>query len=575
MQLPEKKWILTPADKEKVASLKNELKVSEEICTLLVQRDIYTFDSAKDFFRPELSHLHNPFLMKDMDKAVDRILEAISQNQKVLVYGDYDVDGTTAVTLMYDFLSHAIQNLDFYIPNRYKEGYGISTAGIEFASREGFHLVIALDCGIKAVEKIKYAKELGVDFIICDHHLPGEELPPAHAVLDPKQSDCNYPYKELSGCGVGFKLIQALKAKTNNPAFPDPCDYLDLLAISIGCDIVPITGENRVLAYYGLQKINESPRKGVEAILKTGSIKKEITIMDLVFVIGPRINAAGRIADAKNAVYTLLSKNVETANDEAKILNKRNTNRKELDKQITESATQLILNDPEYPAKKTTLVFHPEWHKGVIGIVASRLVERFYRPTIVFTESNDMITASARSIEGFNIHDAIKKASGNLEQFGGHFYAAGLSLKKENLQAFMEEFERIVAETITEEQLIPRVKIDAELDFQRINPKFLQTINQFAPFGPGNMRPIFVSKALHKYGNYRIVGDHHLKITFKAEKTAAIPAIGFNLAEKAGYLGETEMYDICYCLSENEWQGVKSLQLELKDLKKSSLAVWN
>lgn len=573
-QLPEKKWILRQAEPEAVESLYQSLKINKSICNILVQRGITDYDEAKAFFRPQLNSLHDPFLMKDMEKAVERIKHAIELNEPILIYGDYDVDGTTSVAMTYAFLKAFYPHVDFYIPNRYSEGYGISDKGVDFAAENGFKLVIALDCGIKAVSKIQRAKKLGVDFIVCDHHLPGEELPPATAILDPKQKDCPYPYKELSGCGVGFKLICALKEKLDDN-LPNPFQYLDLVAVSIGCDIVPVTGENRILAFYGLKQVNESPSPGVNAILRSGGVKSPVSIMDLVFFVGPRINAAGRIDDAKSAVETLLANDNNTANKRAFKLNNQNTLRKDFDKSITEEATNILLEDEFFPEKKTTVVFHPEWHKGVIGIVASRLVERFYKPTIVLTESKGMVTGSARSIKGFNIYEALKSCSQWLEQFGGHFYAAGMTLKRENLSAFMEAFEHVVASSILDELLVPTIEIDTEVKFEQINGSYLNIINQLGPFGPGNMRPVFLSCGLQFYGNSRIVGDNHLKAAFSMPEQHPIQAIGFGLGQKLDVLKQQQKLDLCFCLGENEWQGIKSIQLELKDLKNSQKLAWN
>ncbi|MDZ4845998.1 MAG: single-stranded-DNA-specific exonuclease RecJ [Chitinophagales bacterium] len=565
----QKRWLINQPEHERVLQLQQELKIHPVLCRMLVSRGIHTFDEAKLFFRPQLEYLHDPFLMQDMRKAVERIQTAIRNEEKILVYGDYDVDGTTSVALMYLFLSEFYNRVDYYVPHRYREGYGISKQGIDYAHENGCKLIIALDCGIKAVEKVNYANELGIDFIICDHHLPGDELPLAHAVLDPKRNDCNYPYKELSGCGIGFKLIQAF-AQHNDIPFEVVEKYLDLVAVSIASDIVPITGENRVLAYYGVKRINENPRKGIKSLIETGKLKKALTISDIVFVLGPRINAAGRMDDARNAVKLLISDTHELATENAELLNQNNTERKQVDKDITAEALEMINESTELQKKKTTVLAQPHWHKGVIGIVASRLIETWYRPTIVFTESNGMMTGSARSVKGFNIHDAIKECSDLLEQFGGHMFAAGLSLKKENFEIFQQHFEEVVSATITEGSLTPEVVIDAELNFTDINERFFNIINQFAPFGPGNMKPVFVSHNVRDRGYSRIVGDDHLKLELTQDEGRYCKGIAFGMGDLAGkifHTGVEKRFDICYTLEENEWQGIKNIELNVKDIK--------
>lgn len=565
----QKRWLLNEPEHERVLHLQQALKIHPILCRLLVSRGIHTFDEAKFFFRPQLEHLHDPFLMRDMGKAVARIEKAIRNEENILVYGDYDVDGTTSVALMYSFLLEFYPRVDYYVPHRYREGYGISKQGIDYAKEKGCALIIALDCGIKSVEKVKYANQLGIDFIICDHHLPGDELPPAHAVLDPKRSDCNYPYKELSGCGIGFKLIQAF-AQNNNIPFEIVEKYLDLVAVSIASDIVPITGENRILAYYGVNRINENPRKGIKSLIETGKLKKELTISDIVFVLGPRINAAGRMDDARNAVKLLISDTHQLASENAEILNQKNTERKQVDKDITAEALEIIQNNPALQTKRTTVLAQPHWHKGVIGIVASRLIETWYRPTIIFTESNGMLTGSARSVKGFNIHDAIKECSELLEQFGGHMFAAGLSLKKENYAAFQQRFEEVVSATIGSESLTPEVVIDAELNFTHINERFFNILNQFAPFGPGNMKPVFVSRNVRDRGYSRIVGDDHLKLELTQDEGRCCKGIAFgmgDLADKIFHTGTEKRFDICYTLEENEWQGIRSIELNVRDIK--------
>lgn len=493
----EKRWsINSSADEKVVNQLAEELKIEKVLANLLVQRDIKTYEEAKKFFRPSLDDLHDPFLMKDMDIAIARLEKAISNKEKILVFGDYDVDGTTAVALVYSFLKNLPTSeglVDYYIPDRYAEGYGISFMGIDFAKENNFSLIIALDCGIKAIDKIDYANERNIDFIICDHHRPGDTLPKAVAILDPKRNDCNYPFDELCGCGVGFKLVQAYAQKNNIP-FSELAKYLDLTAISIASDLVPIVGENRALCYFGLEQINKNPRKGIKAILDLANIKKEVTMNELVFTVGPRINAAGRIETGRNAVALLVSDNHADAKISGININTSNTERRVLDVSITQHAFSMIDGSEELIKRKSTVLFHPDWHKGVIGIVASRLIERYYRPTIVLTESNGMATGSARSVKDFDVYDAIEACSDLLEQFGGHKYAAGLSMKLENLAAFQKKFEEVVSSTIKDHMLIPEIAIDAELKLSDITPKFFRILKQFEPFGPGNMSPVFMSK---------------------------------------------------------------------------------
>ncbi|MFH1000464.1 MAG: single-stranded-DNA-specific exonuclease RecJ, partial [Bacteroidota bacterium] len=545
----EKRWAIKEKGNEQVIkNLSKELDISGHLANLLVQRGIETFEEARSFFRPELSQLHDPFLMKDMDKAVSRILKAINNKEKILIYGDYDVDGTTAVALVYSFLKKIGANLEFYIPDRCSEGYGISLKGIDFAAENEFKLVVALDCGIKATDKISYAHEKGVEFIIGDHHRPGDSLPAAVAVLDPKRSDCQYPYKELSGCGVGFKLVQAI-AQIKQIPFKQLEEYLDLVAISIAADIVPITGENRVLAFFGLQKINKSPRKGVEAILKYTSVKKSkprnlnqandyfdkpLSISDLVFQLGPRINAAGRIESGKDSVRLLICKTQDEADVIAIQINDLNSERKSLDSKITEEALSLIEKDINQRNKKANIVFKEDWSKGVIGIVASRIIEVYYKPTIVFTKSNGFLTASCRSVHGFDIYDAIESCSAYLEHFGGHTYAAGLSIKPENYDAFCDCFEAYVEKNISNDSLVPKINIDLELSLNDLNRKFYRILKQFAPFGPGNMEPVFQVSELIDTGNSRIVGEKHLKLEVVHKNTSGYPlsGIAFQQADK-------------------------------------------
>ena len=571
----EKRWLIEETDSEIVNQLSQSLKINKKLCHLLVARGIKSFEEARDFFRPNYSLLHDPYLMKDMDKAIQRIEKAISKNEKILVFGDYDVDGTTAVSLVFSFLQSIYSNIGYYIPDRYKEGYGISFAGIDYAEENNFGLIIALDCGIKSNDKIDYANNKNIDFIICDHHLQGDELPNAVAVLDQKRADCNYPYKELSGCGIGFKLIQAL-AKVYNVADEKVYAYLDLVAISIASDIVPITGENRVLTFFGLQYINEKPRPGIEALInialnKDGEIqtsrKRILETMDLVFIIGPRINAAGRIGHGSQAVELLVESDPTKAQEMAKNIQVNNQTRKEHDKDITEEAMDMVAQDPALIAKKSTVLFQPHWHKGVIGIVASRLIESYYKPTIVLTESNGSATGSARSVHGFDVHAAICACADLLEQFGGHKYAAGLSMRLENLPKFIEKFETIVASTITEDQLIPKIDIDAEIELSDINARFLNIIEQMGPFGPGNMRPVFVTKGVNDTGRTRLVKEEHLKIDIEKKGQNSISGIGFNMKAYFDYISTKPIFDVCYQLYENDWQGRKNVEIRLKDLK--------
>lgn len=578
----EKRWVIREkADTKTVESLSGELNVDENIANLLAQREVTNYQEARDFFRPSLSQLHDPFLMKDMDKAINRIEEAITKNEKILIYGDYDVDGTTAVALVFTYLKGKHPDIFFYIPDRYGEGYGISYKGIDFAKENGISLIIALDCGIKAIEKIRYANERQIDFVICDHHRPGDQLPEACAVLDPKRSDCSYPFKELSGCGVGFKLIQAFQQKNDHP-FDELYQYLDLVAVSIAADIVPVTGENRILAFYGLKLINMDPRSGIETIFQYSGIKrkergpekgcaftKEISISDLVFLVGPRINAAGRIENANNSVELLVAQSMEAASGLAKQINELNTERRELDAQITQEALQMIQDDKELLKQKATVVFNQAWHKGVIGIVASRLTEVYYRPTIVLTMSNGLITGSARSVKDFDIYDAVDSCSEYLEHFGGHKYAAGLSIRPENFEAFKNKFNTIVSETIEEHMLVPEITIDAKLNLSDINQKFYRILKQFAPFGPGNMSPVFIAKSLIDTGYARIVGQNHLKfnVIHKEISSLPFPAIAFQQGSYFDKVAKGKSFDMCYHLEENEWNGVVNLQLNVKDIK--------
>lgn len=561
------RWnLLSKPEKEKVQQLQNELKIDEIIATLLVQRSIETYEQARTFFRPTLADLHDPYLMKDMDKAVSRIEKAINNNENILIFGDYDVDGTTAVSLVSSYLKSVYPNIDTYIPDRYDEGYGISYKGIDYADDNGITLIIALDCGIKSIDHIAYAKDKNIDFIICDHHRPGDELPKAIAVLDPKRDDCTYPYDELCGCGVGFKLIQAL-AQNRNQTIEDLIPYLDLVATAIAADIVPMTGENRVLAKFGLEVINTNPRPGIKALVQNLK-KKTLTITDVVFIIAPRINAAGRIKHGKEAVALLTEFDLDQAEQFASEIEQHNSDRKDLDKQITiEALAQIEVNGEQ--ENFTTVVYQENWHKGVIGIVASRLTETYYRPTIVFTKSGDKLAASARSVKGFDIYNALEACAEHLEQFGGHMYAAGMTLKEENYPAFKKAFEKVVRDTIAPELLIPEITIDAELDFTDIQPKFIRLLNQFEPFGPQNMTPVFMSKNAKDTGYAKTLGqnEEHLKLFVKQNGSEGIGAIGFGLGSKLELAKNHKPFELAYCIDENEFNGNVTIQLRLKDIR--------
>ena len=560
------RWTLKKEpEKEKIDKLARELQVDSSIVKILCQRQIETFEEAKKFFRPNLKDIHDPFLLKDMDLAVARIETAILNKENILIYGDYDVDGTTAVSLVSSYLKTITPNIATYIPDRYAEGYGISYTGIDFAEDNDFSLIIALDCGIKAIEKVAYAKEKNIDFIICDHHKPGDKIPDAVAVLNAKRTDCNYPFDELCGCGVGFKLIQAL-GTNRNQTITDFLPYLDLVATAIAADIVPMVGENRVLAYYGLQVINEQPRNGIKAIIHQIN-KKELTITDVVFIIAPRINAAGRMKHGNYAVELLTEMDYDAAVKFAADIEIFNADRKDLDKQITnEALIQIIDNDEEN--KNTTVVYKENWHKGVIGIVASRLIETYYRPTLVFTKSGDKLAASARSVKGFDVYNALQECSAFIEQFGGHKYAAGLTLLPENYIHFKSKFEEVVSKTINKKLLTPEITIDAEIELSEITPKFFRILQQMAPFGPQNMKPVFKSTCVRDNGYGKKVGadETHLKLNvFQGDNKQTFNAIGFNLGNKMDYVQDE--FDIVYTLDENEWNGYKSIQLVLKDLK--------
>ncbi len=561
------RWTIKPIpEQESIKRLSEELKVNPLIAHLLLQRGITNYSEAKKFFRPQLTDLHDPFLMQDMEKAVARMEKAMDLEENILVFGDYDVDGTTSVALVSTYLQETYPNVATYIPDRYSEGYGISYQGIDFAEDNGFSLIIALDCGIKAMDKVAYAKKKGIDFIICDHHRPGPELPDATAVLDPKREDCEYPYKELCGCGVGFKLIQALASKRGESA-QDLLPYLDLVATAIGADIVPITGENRVLAHYGLQVMNSQPRTGFRAIIN--QLKKtELTITDVVFIIAPRINAAGRMEHGQHAVNLLTATDLEQAQKFAVEIEQFNLDRRGLDQEITEEALHQIVKNRE-EERYTSVVFNESWHKGVIGIVASRLTETYYRPTLVFTKSGDRLAASARSIKGFDIYEALQECSEHIEQFGGHKYAAGLTLLKEEYEQFKNQFEKVVSETIDPKLLTPEITIDSKIQLAQITPKLMRIIKQFAPFGPGNMRPVFMAEGVTDTGYGKGVGEgeKHLKLALTQKGSGPIGAIGFNLGEKLGTIKNRQQVDVVFSIDENEWNGAVTIQLKLKDLR--------
>lgn len=561
------RWTITPSpNPENVTQLATALNVDELTAKLLVQRGIETYDEARKFFRPTLADLHDPYLMKDMDKAVERIEKAIVAEENILVFGDYDVDGTTAVSLMSSYLRSFYPNVATYIPDRYDEGYGISYKGIDFADDNGFTLIIALDCGIKSIGHIAYAKEKNIDFIICDHHRPGDTLPDAVAILDPKRNDCSYPYDELCGCGVGFKLIQAL-SQNRNQIIEDLVPYLDLVATAIAADIVPITGENRVLAKVGLEVINSFPRPGIKAL--TQNLKRKVlTITDVVFIIAPRINAAGRIKHGNYAVELLTEFNLEQAEEFASQIETFNSDRKDLDKQITVEALQQIIENKE-ENRFTTVVYQEDWHKGVIGIVASRLTETYYRPTLVFTKSGDKLAASARSVKDFDVYNALEACSEHLEQFGGHMYAAGMTLKEENYEKFKNAFENIVSETIHPDLLTPEIGVDAEVELSDINAKFFRILKQFEPFGPQNMTPVFLAKGLKDSGYGKKIGggEEHLKLYVKQNGSESFGAIGFGLANKKAITDGQKPFDAVFSVDENEWNGTVSLQLRLRDIQ--------
>ena len=564
-----KRWKRLEANEEKINFLQEALKINSTICKILVQRGLDDFDKSKAYFRPKLTSLHDPYLMKDMDIAVLRISNAFNKKEKILVFGDYDVDGTTAVACMYQFLTKIYDSsrLEFYIPHRYREGYGISKMGIDHAAENNFSLIISLDCGIKSKELIDYAATVGIDFIVCDHHLPDEELPAAAAILNPKQKDCKYPYKELCGCGVGFKLITALAKRFDIQEENYMC-FLDLVATSIAADIVPITGENRILAYHGLERINNAPSAGIKALIKLGNIQKKLSINNVVFVIAPRVNAAGRMDDARKAVQLFVEQDYEKALVIAEMLHNDNSDRKEADSSITLEALALIEGSSFLKTSMSTVVYKEHWHKGVVGIVASRLIETYYRPTIVLTKSGDVVAGSARSVTGFNLHEAIHACREHLLGYGGHFAAAGLSLLPENVASFSAAFEKIVNDTIDPQLLIPEIIIDAELSFPQINGSFYNIIQQMEPYGPENMRPVFIATNVIETGYSKIVKEQHIRFVLK-QGNITVTGIGFNMAEKFHLLETKKPLDIVFTIDENEWNGQTSLQLKVIDLKLS------
>jgi len=567
----EKRWVINEPGEEKIAhTLMDSLGVDHVIANLLVQRGITDYESAKAFFRPSLDNLHDPFLMKDMDKAIDRLVAAMEKQERIMIYGDYDVDGTTSVALVYTYLKSKFDFIDYYIPDRYSEGYGISKKGIEYAAEHNVSLVIALDCGIKAIDKIDYAKEFGIDFIICDHHTPDEELPKATAVLDPKREDCTYPCEALSGCGVGFKLMQALAQKMNW-SFDTLIPLLDLLAVSIASDIVPIVGENRVLTHFGLKQLNENPCMGLKTIINLAGVDKTLSVNDIVFKIGPRINAAGRIESGNHAVQLLIADSKEVADLIGDTINTMNEDRKELDHTITDDALDRIARSKNLLEKKSTVLFDRNWHKGVIGIVASRMIETYYKPTVILTESNGFATGSARSVDGFDLYNAISACSDLLENFGGHKYAAGLTMKIENVTAFQQRFEEYVCNNISDDMLVPQVKIDASIKLSEITPKFFRILKQFEPFGPKNMTPIFVSENVVDYGYSRTVGRNkeHLKLSVVDDirESDVKSGIAFSMGKYYPKISNGVPFDVCYSVQENEYMGKVETQLMVRDIK--------
>lgn len=568
-----KRWVhAVKGDKNTNTLLAQELNIDTSLAEILVQRGIVTFQQAKDFFRPQLAQLHDPFLMKDMDRAIARIDQAVTRQEKTLIYGDYDVDGTTSVALAFSFFRQFIKDIEYYIPDRHKEGYGISTAGIDYASSKGITLIIALDCGIKSNDKIAYANSLGIDFIICDHHLPGDELPAAAAILDPKRADCAYPFKELAGCGIGFKLAQAYSITHQLPASAYE-QYLDLVMVSIAADIVPIVDENRILAYFGLIKLNENPCLGLKALMDSCGKNKDFTITDVVFTLAPRINAAGRMDHGNQAVKMLLCTEDDLAKEQSLFINLQNNDRKTSDQNITAEALALIDESEILINKKTTVVYNENWNKGVIGIVASRLTEKYYRPTIVLTHSNGLLTGSARSVPGYDLYEALLSCADLLEQFGGHKFAAGLTIKPENIEIFSERFETYVSSTITENLLCPEIHIDNEISFSQIDGKFQRIIAQMSPFGPLNPAPVFRTEEVVYVGKSYIVGAKHLKLSVKQQNSVIFETIGFGLAEYESLLKPGQPFSICYTIEENVWKEQKRLQLNIKAIELSPVYV--
>jgi single-stranded-DNA-specific exonuclease len=563
----QKRWAEIPlTTPELIPELQASLQLNEVLARLLVLRGVHNFDEARDFFRPNIHHLHDPFLMQDMEKAIARIEQAIAKQEKILVFGDYDVDGTTAVALVYRFFSKYHTQLEYYIPDRYLEGYGISYKGIDYAAENNFSLIIALDCGIKSVDHVAYAKAKGVDFIICDHHLPCQNLPDAVAVLDPKRADCSYPYKELAGCGIGFKLIQAYSQKHDLP-FEDLEAYLDLVAVSIAADIVPIDGENRTLAWFGMKRLNEQPCAGLAALRSIAKQKPYYTLSDAVFQLGPRINAAGRIADAKQAVRLLSCNNQPEALEIAKLIDIHNDERRGHDSDITEQALAQVESGLDFKTRKSTVVFNESWHKGVIGIVASRLTEKYYRPTVVLTQSNGVVAGSARSVMGFDLYEALLACTDLLEQFGGHKYAAGLTMKVENVPAFQQRFEEVVTASISDELLVQEISIDSPLNLAQIDAKFFRILSQFEPFGPKNMSPVFRASGVELAGAIGIVGDKHLKMQVKQGDSNVFDCIGFGLGKLKEALLRSNGFDMCFSIEENSWKDRRNIQLNIKDIR--------
>lgn len=565
--MKQKRWTIVSDDKEQTILLQKALNIHPLFCKILSQRGIGTFEKAKDFFRPQLTQLHDPWLMKDMDKAVERILQAFTTNEKILVFGDYDVDGTSSVASMYHFLKKIHPDIDFYIPHRYREGYGVSKAGIDFAKDNGFTLIISLDCGIKSVDLITYAKGLGIEFIVCDHHMPDDELPPATAILNPKQKDCNYPYKELCGCGVGFKLITALAERLNLPK-ENVYEVLDLVAVAIAADIVPITGENRILAFHGLKKANENPNNGIKALCHLSGLQTELHIHNLVFIIAPRVNAAGRMDDATKAVQMFIAETYEQALHYAEMLHSDNTDRKEADLNTTQEALALIEENGQWVHNKSAVLFQPHWHKGVVGIVASRVIEQYYRPTIILTQSGEFAAGSARSVPGFNLYEAIHACKEHLLGYGGHFAAAGMTLEIDKVDAFRNKFEEIVSSTIHPDLLVPEIVIDAEISFEEITWPFYNILCQMEPFGPENLRPVFIAKNVVDTGYSKIVKEQHVRFSLRKNNTI-FTGIGFNMADKYEHLKYKQPIDIVFKIDINDWNDQKSLQMRVIDVRPS------